>query len=80
MSHAAMALGPRAKKFLRLGLVGCGALAIISAAVNIAGAYALIDKAAEQSLGLTRNDIVLPYAIAGAVGIVLVGLGLRRWK
>ncbi|HVS52177.1 MAG TPA: hypothetical protein VHD62_07450 [Opitutaceae bacterium] len=75
-----MKLGPLAKKILRFGAIGCGALAVVSAVVNIAGAFSLIDAAEEQSLGLTRNEIVVPYAVMGAIGIVLIWLGLRRWK
>ena len=74
-----MSLDPHLKKFLRFGLIGTGALAVMSAVVNIVGAYQLIDPSSEESLGITRNELVGTYGVILLVGAALIYAGLR-WK
>lgn len=69
-------LDPTFKKFLRLGLIGFGALALVSAVVNLIAAWQLIGAAEEQSLGITRQEFMLTYGVVLAVGVALVGAGL----
>lgn len=69
-------LDPTFKKFLRLGLIGFGALALVSAVVNLIAAWQLIGAAEEQSLGITRHEFILTYGVVLAVGVALVGAGL----
>lgn len=74
-----MSLDPLLKKILRFGLIGCGALAIMSAIVNIIAAWRLIDPYSEESLGVTRNELVGTYAVILIVGAALIFAGLR-WR
>ena len=74
-----MKLDPTVQKFLRLGLIGCGALMAISAVVNMVAAWQLIEAADEQSLGITRNEILIGYGIMLLVGASCIVLGLR-WR
>jgi hypothetical protein len=74
-----MSLDPHLKKFLRIGLIGTGALAVMSAIVNIVGAWQLIDASAEESLGITRSEWVSTYVVILLVGAALIYAGLR-WK
>ncbi len=69
-------LDPTLKKFLRFGLIGCGALAVVSAVVNLIAVVQLIDAAEEQSLGLTRRDFYLTYGVIAAFGLGLIAAGL----
>ena len=66
-----MKLDPRLTKFLGFGLIASGALAAMSGIVNIVAAYQLIDTADAESLGVSRNELVVTYA-----GFLLVGAGL----
>jgi len=72
-------LDPIVRKFLRLGLIGCGALTMTSAFVNIIAASQLIDAAEEQSLGITRNEFVRTYGVMFAIGAAVVIVGWR-WR
>jgi hypothetical protein len=74
-----MSLDPQLKKFLCIGLIGTGALAVMSAIVNIIGAWQLIDASAEQSLGITRGEWVSTYAVILLVGAAMIYFGLR-WR
>ena len=74
-----MSLDPRLRKFLRIGLIGVGALAAMSAVVNIIGAWQLIDASAEESLGITRTEWVSSYVMILIVGAGMIYAGLR-WK
>ena len=75
-----MKLDPKLKKFFGFGLLGCGALAVMSGVVNIIGAYQLIDRADAESLGVSRNEIVGTYVVIALVGGALVFLGWRIKK
>jgi hypothetical protein len=72
-------LDPTLKKLLRLGLVGLGALTVISALVNMVAAWQLIEAAEEQSLGITRNEFVGTYGVILLVGTAIIVVG-ARWK
>lgn len=73
-------LDPTLKKFLRFGLVGFGALTIMSALVGMISAWQLIEAAEEQSLGITRGEFVGTYAVTLLVGATMVWLGFRLGK
>jgi len=68
----------RSLKFLRFSLIGLGALFVISALANVAAAWVLIEPADEQSLGITRNEILGWYGSFFVSGLALITLGLRR--
>ena len=69
-------LDPTFKKFLRFGLIGFGALTVVSAVVNLIAAWQLIEAAEEQSLGITRNEFMLTFGVVLAVGVGLIVAGL----
>ncbi len=71
---------PFVLRLLRLAAVGFGALTIASAVVNIIAAVKLIEPSDEASLGITRNEIIGWYIGPVILGLVLIWLGLRRWK
>jgi hypothetical protein len=73
-------LDPKLKKLLGFGLIGSGALAVMSGVVNIIGAYQLIEAADAESLGVSRNEIVATYVVIGLVGAVMVFFGWRLKK
>ncbi|GAB1489536.1 hypothetical protein MASR2M8_19890 [Opitutaceae bacterium] len=62
------------------GLIGVGALMIVSAGVNAIGAFALIEVSDEAQLGFTRNEFIAWYvgpAVFGA-GLIVLGVHWRR--
>ncbi|MCX6955052.1 MAG: hypothetical protein NTV51_23095 [Verrucomicrobia bacterium] len=71
-----MKLDPTLRKFLRFGLIGFGALAVMSAVVNMIAAWQLIEAAEEQSLGITRGEFVAAYGVILLVGVAMVVAGL----
>ena len=73
-------LDPSLRKLLHLGLIGFGAVTVMSAVVNAVGAWQLIDAAEEQSLGITRSEFLVTYASVALVGVALIcgGWRLRR--
>jgi len=74
-----VSLDPRLRKFLRVALIGAGALTMLSAIVNIFAAWKLVDDSAEESLGITRGDWVTTYGALLVIGATMVTLGVR-WK
>jgi len=70
-------LDPTLKKFLRVGLIGFGALTVMSSVVNIIAAWQLIEAAEEQSLGITRHELVVTYGVMLVIGAALIVTGLR---
>ena len=74
-----VSLPPRLKKFLRLGLIGLGAMTAMSAVVNIVAAWQLIEPAEEQSLGITRNEFIVTYGVMLLAGATMIFFGLR-WR
>ena len=74
-----MSLDPRLRKLLCYGLIGCGALAVMSGVTGIISSWQLIGEAEEQSLGITRNEFLRTYAVFVIVGAGMVFAGLK-WK
>jgi len=72
-------LSPLVRKFLRLGLIGLGAVTVVSSVVNIVATWNLIEAAEEQSLGISRGEFVLTYAAMLPVGAAMIYFGLR-WR
>lgn len=66
-----------ARKFLRYGLIGLGALAVVSAVVNMIAVAQLIEASEEQALGITRGEWYRTYAVIGLIGAGLIVAGLR---
>jgi hypothetical protein len=67
-------------KFGRFVMLGLGVTLVISSVVNIVGAYQLIEASDEQSLGISRNQIVGTYAVMAVGGVALIWAGLRKKK
>ena len=74
-----VSLDPTLKKFLRFSLIGGGALTVMSALVNIAAAWQLIEATEEQSLGITRNEFVGTYGVMLLIGALMIFFG-ARWR
>lgn len=68
------------KKIGRWLLLGLGASLVLSAGLNIVGAYKLIEPSDAESLGITRNEIVGMYLLPLFGGLMLIWLGARRPK
>ena len=75
-----MKLDPSLRKLLSFGLIGTGALAVMSSVVNIIGAYQLIEPSDAESIGVSRNEIVGTYVVIALVGAMLVVFGWRMKK
>jgi hypothetical protein len=76
-----LSIRPLLIRAIRYGLIGFGALTVVSAAVNIVGAQMLIEVLDEAQLGFTRNEFILGYmgpAVLG--GVMMVGGALWRRK
>ena len=71
---------PLLAKAIRLGLIGTGFMTIMSAGLGIIAAFQLIEASEEQSLGISRNEIVGWYSILIVIGLLVVWLGFRRRK
>lgn len=63
---------------IRYGLISAGASALISGGINLFAAFRLIDASAEQSLGITRREIIGWCCALVVAGVLLLVLGLRR--
>lgn len=72
-----MSLDPRLRKFLRIGLIGCGAATVMSAAVSIYATYQLIEPADAESLGITRGEFVRTYVVLLVIGAAMAIVGWR---
>lgn len=72
-------LSPLVRSLLSFGLIGLGALTVISSVVNIVATWNFIDAAEEQSLGISRGEFVLTYAALLPVGVAMIYFGLR-WR
>jgi hypothetical protein len=75
-----MPLDPRLAKLLRFFLVGIGALTLVTAVVEIVASVKLLEPSDAESLGMSRNFVITMNALQGAIGIVLIYVGLRRRK
>lgn len=69
--------GSPGRKFLRYGLIGCGALMAMSAVVNMIAVAKLIEASEELSLGITRGEWYRTYGVLGAIGVGLIVAGFR---
>jgi fructose-1,6-bisphosphatase/inositol monophosphatase family enzyme len=68
------------RKFIRVALIGSGAMMVVSAATGIYSAYALLEPSDKEAVGLTPGDFVGFYAVMAAIGGGLVFFGLRKKK
>ncbi len=75
-----MKLHPLAAKFLRFLLIALGAMAILSAVVNIMAAIELLEPSDDQSIGLGRNFVVAEYSVQFLGGLVMLYFGFRKKK
>ena len=75
-----MKLDPRLKKIFGFGLIGTGALTVMSGVVNIVAAWQLIEDSDAASLGITRKEFVLTYAGFVLVGAAMIFFGWRLKK
>ena len=75
-----MKLDPRLRNLFSFGLMGSGALAVMSGVVNIISAYQLIDAADAESLGVSRNEVVVTYGAILLVGAGMIVFGRRMRK
>jgi hypothetical protein len=75
-----MKLHPLAAKFLRFLLIALGALAVMSAVVNIMAAIELLEPSDETSIGLGRNFVVAEYSVQLLAGLALLYFGFRKRK
>ncbi len=66
-------------RVIRYGLIGLGAITIVSAAVNVIGAFALIEVSDEAQLGFTRNEFIAWYIGPALFGLILIVVG-ARWR
>ncbi len=73
-------MSPALAKFCRYLAIALGATTMVSAVVNVIGAFQLLEPSDEASLGVSRNEIVVTYGVLFALGAVVLWLGLRRWK
>jgi K+-sensing histidine kinase KdpD len=73
-------LSPLFRTFLRFGLIGVGAMTVISSLVNIVATWNLIEVAEEQSLGISRNEFTVTYGVTLLIGVVISHLGYRLKK
>jgi hypothetical protein len=67
-------------KSRRYILISLGGSLLISGLVNLMAAWTLIQKAEEESLGVTRNEVVGWFALLILAGIGLMVLGWRQPK
>ena len=75
-----MPLPPPIAKGLRITLIVLGALAIMSAVVNIVAALQLLEPGDEEALGLSRRWLLASYSLQIVVGAVMIFIGFRRRK
>lgn len=70
---------PLLVRAIRYGLIGVGALTIVSAVVNVIGAYALIEVSDEAQLGFTRNEFIAWYVGPALFGVLMIVFG-ALWR
>jgi heme A synthase len=75
-----MPLPPPIAKGLRIALIMLGALAIMSAVVNIVAALQLLEPGDEDALGLSRRWLLTQYALQLVLGAAMIFFGFRRRK
>jgi phosphosulfolactate phosphohydrolase-like enzyme len=69
--------GSPGRKILRYGLIGAGAMAVLSALVNMISVAQLIEASEEESLGITRGEWYRTYAVIAVLGAGLIVGGFR---
>jgi hypothetical protein len=67
-------------KAVRYLLISAGSTLVISGVVNITAAWQLIEPAEEQSLGVSRAEVVGWFAVWLLLGVGLILIGLRKGK
>jgi hypothetical protein len=75
-----MPLPPLIARGLRIALIVLGAMAIMSAVVNMISALELFQPGDEEAFGLSRHWLVAEYAVQIVLGAVMIFLGFRRRK
>jgi len=70
---------PLAKRLGQLALICAGSTATVSALVNGAAAWWLIQSSDEESLGITRREILIWCAAIFVLGALLLYFGIRGW-
>ena len=69
---------PMLVRTIRYGLIGLGAVTLMSAVINIVGATQLMD-AGDDSLGFTRREFISWFIGPGLLGIALIVFGVM-WR
>jgi hypothetical protein len=67
-------------KALRYTLIALGGSLVVSGVINIIATWILIEKAEEESLGVTRLEVVSWFGLLILAGMGLMVLGWRRAK
>jgi hypothetical protein len=62
-------------RVIRYGLMFVGGSTLVSAVVNIIAAVKLIDPYAEESIGVTRGQVIGWYIFPAIFGIALIAFG-----
>jgi hypothetical protein len=62
-------------RVIRYGLMFVGGSMLVSAVVNIIAAVKLIDPYAEESIGVTRGQVIGWYIFPAIFGIALIAFG-----
>jgi hypothetical protein len=75
-----MKVHPLAAKFLRFLLIALGAMAVLSAVVNIMAAIELLEPSDEGAFGLGRNFVVAEYSVQALAGLAMLYFGFRKKK
>lgn len=76
-------MSPIFVRLLRTLLIAIGALTLVSAIVNVIAAYSLIGALEEESLNVTRGEVIGWYVGPALLGVALIVLGIlwgRRKK
>jgi hypothetical protein len=74
-----VSVDPRIAKALCYALIGFGALTLMSAVVNGLAVAQLIEPSDEESLGISRGEMLSWSALLLGVGTTMILLGLR-WR
>ena len=71
---------PLLVRIIRYGMIGVGASSVVTSVVNIVAAVQLLDPLAEESLGVTRKEVIGWYIIPGlfGLGMMIFGFCWRR--
>jgi hypothetical protein len=75
-----MKIPPLLAGFLRFMLIALGATAVLSAVVSIMAVVRLLEPSDEESMGLSRNFLLVEYAVQLLAGLAMLFIGFRRRK